>query len=105
MRSGHLERGFGQTVIAADVGSVFGRTGRRLGMKQMSRFRKDRGFERWLEMELVNSVDEEKKHLVSYNQWDSSLAILRLLGTWGAGVWWAATVRRKLCNLPQIVTD
>lgn len=77
LRSDHLERGVGQTVIAADVGSVFDRTGRRLGMKQMSRFPKDRGFERWLEMGLVKSVDEEKKHLVSYNQWDSSLEILR----------------------------
>lgn len=55
----------------------------------MSRFRKDRGFERWLEMELVKFVYEEKKHPVSYNQWESSLAILRPLGIWGAGVWWA----------------
>lgn len=79
MRSGHLERGVGQTVIDADVG-IFGRTGRRLGMKQMSRFPKDRGLERGLGMELGKSVDVERKHLVSYNQWDSSLAILRSLG-------------------------
>lgn len=48
-------------------------------MKQMSRFPNARGFEQWLEMELVKSLDEEKKHLVSYNQWDSSLAIFRSL--------------------------
>lgn len=51
-------------------------------MKQMSRFRNDSGFERWLEMELVKFVYEGKKHPVSYNQWESSLATLRPLGTW-----------------------
>lgn len=55
----HLETGAAQIAIAADVGSAFGRTGRRLGMKQKNRFPKDRGFEQRLGMELVKSVDEE----------------------------------------------
>lgn len=79
-RNCHLERGVGQIVIAADWGSVFGQTGRRLGMKQTSRSLKDRGFEWLLGVELVKSVDEERKHLVSYNQWDSSWATLRSFG-------------------------
>lgn len=69
-------------MIAADVGSVFDQTVQRLGMKQMSRSQKDRGFERRLGMELVKSVDGEKVHLVSCIQWnDSSWATLRSFGS------------------------
>lgn len=74
-------------------------------MKQTSRFPKDRGFEWQLGMELVKSVDEEKRHLVSDNQWDSSWATLRSFGLEPGKLEIAddtrrATVRRNLINLP-----